>query len=699
MFYAFNDLYQQKEATMRICKRENSNLILFKARIILLLIFALLIFMGSLQSQTNKSESNQETLQHEVTVTLKLIQVYVTDKKGNPITDLTKSDFVLHDNGKLEKITDFEIHVLFLPGKKTEEIQSVAPSEIPSRMNRKFFLFFDLAFNTQAGITKSKRAGLHFIDTKLHPTDNVGILSYSATKGLILHEYLTTNHQKLRQVIAEFGLEKMMGKAQDAEGKHWLEQATAAGKTGSGGGKGGKGGLAGGEFSRLPLQSRQFDRKVYSHQASNFFSVVQDVAKTFRNIPGVKHFILFSGGVSEFAVNATSPYESMTKELAASNSPVYAVKSSGLSDLFKSKSLQGDYSLRKLSAISGGKYYHNIDNYEKIMEDIQNATSSYYVLGYYINEKWDGKFHKTDIKVKRKGCKIYGQTGYFNPKPFTEYTEFEKLMHLMDLALSETPQYQEVFHFPLIVLPYSIQKKSNLVILSKIPREKIKDISRGNMEIITLIFDKKNNILEFQNNKVSASTFTRDNVYFCTTSSLLPGDYDCRVVIRNLETGKGAIASSPIVISEAPESGLKLHPPLLLIPEKNAFYLIGSAKEKREKTIFLSDIYPFDSSQYAPIVKNINKGIPKIRAAVRCSIFNIQQPEIELSAQLIHTSSDKKTPLSFSILEQSQENDTRIFLVEFPITELQPGKYSLQLFAQEMKTKLSSYFNAAFIIR
>ena len=103
---------------MKICKKENSNLILFKARIILLLIFALLIFIGSLQSQTNKSEANQETLQHEVTVTLKLIQVYVTDKKGNPITDLTKSDFVLHDNGKLEKITDFEKHFLSLPEKK-----------------------------------------------------------------------------------------------------------------------------------------------------------------------------------------------------------------------------------------------------------------------------------------------------------------------------------------------------------------------------------------------------------------------------------------------------------------------------------------------------------------------------------------------------------------------------------------------------
>lgn len=38
-----------------------------------------------------------QELQHEVTVTIKLIQVYVTDKEGNSVTDLEKSDFELFD--------------------------------------------------------------------------------------------------------------------------------------------------------------------------------------------------------------------------------------------------------------------------------------------------------------------------------------------------------------------------------------------------------------------------------------------------------------------------------------------------------------------------------------------------------------------------------------------------------------------------
>ena len=53
----------------------------------------------------------QKPLQHEVTVTLKLIQVYVTDKNGKPITNVDKSAFRVFDNGQIQTITEFEMHM------------------------------------------------------------------------------------------------------------------------------------------------------------------------------------------------------------------------------------------------------------------------------------------------------------------------------------------------------------------------------------------------------------------------------------------------------------------------------------------------------------------------------------------------------------------------------------------------------------
>jgi VWFA-related protein len=664
-------------------KNYNRKQKLFIRIILYLFLFAQFAFIEPVQSQTKNSKTKQETLQYEVTVTLKLIQVYVTDKKGNPVTYLKKSDFELYDNGKLKKITDFEKHILSISKEKTKKIQSNVSPEIPTSLNRKFFLFFDLAFNDAGGILKAKKAALHFIDTQLHPTDEVGVISYHTNKGLTLHEYFTSDHQKSREVVQGVGVKEFLGRAQDIDFRYWEDR------------------------EELVKKIKHTNREIYKAQVLNFSKEIKDLARALRYVPGSKHIILFSGGVANFVlygdVSLHTMYEKMSKELAASNSPVYAVNTAGLASAhFKDRDMMGDHSLNQLAKLSGGKYFDNIVNYEKIMEDIQNATSSYYVLGYYIDEKWDGKYNKVKVKVKRKGCIVYGQRGYFNPKPFTEYTEFEKQLHLMDLALSERPHFQEPLNFPLLALPYSVKEKSHLVVLTKIPTERIKEVLGRKVEIVTLFFDGQNNIVELKRDEVSASKLARDNVYFYSSSILSPGEYDCRVVIRNLETGKGAVASSSAIVPESPDSGIILYPPLLLIPEKNAFYLKGSAsgkKAKKGKQISLLDIYPFPYTQYSPLVEGLNQGISKLLAVVRCSTSNIQQPEIRLSAHLIHLSSGKKTHLSLSVLNQSQEEDTQIFLLELQIDELQPGRYSLQLSAKEMTTQSRSHIMTTFLIR
>ena len=154
----------------------------------------LFILFFALLSQGLYPIQNQEKtqeLQYEVAVTLKLVQVYVTDKKGNPVLDLKKEDFRVSDNGKRKTITEFERHVLSLPAieekikpEMIEETTLPAPREL---MSRKFFLLFDFAYNNARGVLKAKNAALHFIDTQLQPTDEVGLLSYSTMKSLTLH--------------------------------------------------------------------------------------------------------------------------------------------------------------------------------------------------------------------------------------------------------------------------------------------------------------------------------------------------------------------------------------------------------------------------------------------------------------------------------------------------------------------------------
>ena len=128
--------------------------------------------------------------QHEVTVTLKLIQVYVTDNEGNPVRDLSKQDFVLYDNGEQKTITEFEKHFLIDVTKDKKEVRSETQTEPPRKvaadLSRKFIVILDFYQSDVIGVQRSKTAAAHFIETQLHPSDEVAIFSYSPFQGFFL---------------------------------------------------------------------------------------------------------------------------------------------------------------------------------------------------------------------------------------------------------------------------------------------------------------------------------------------------------------------------------------------------------------------------------------------------------------------------------------------------------------------------------
>ena len=229
--------------------------------------------------------------------------------------------------------------------------------------------------------------------------------------------------------------------------------------------------------------------------------------------------------------------------------------------------------------------------------------------------------------------------------------------------------------------------------LSKMLVEKMKEVSGVKTEIIFLVFDEQKNIVSYQRMEADDPRFPQNDIYCYAVSSLSPGKYDCRTVIRNLETGKGAVASSSVIIPENPDLGLRLYPPLLLIPEHNALYVNTTAikkKEGEEEHSALLNIYPFDSTQYSPLVGELKKDIRTLLVMTRCSIFDIPKAEVKLFASLVHQQTGKTIPLSFSS-ENKYYDNTLMFSLELQTNELQPGRYFLYLFAEEINTQAKAH--------
>jgi VWFA-related protein len=528
--------------------------------IFLLLATGLRLDTGSFAAQENKQESK---LKYEVRVTLKLVQVYVVDKKGNPVLDLTKDDFSILDEGKPQKLTEFEKHVL----QTKEEAQPEVPAAPAAQelMPRKIFLIFDFAFNNGIGLEKSRKAALRLIDEELQPTDEVGLLSYSAIKSLKMHEFLTTDHKKVRDVVRRIGMESISGRAEDFEAQYW-QAKTFANPVGAD--------RQGSVFDPKEIygQEREWgwdrSRQESKMQAQNFALKMSDLAKALRYVPGHKTIVLFSSGVPYSLVyGVQSPlgkigveefgemwlqqkFEDMLKELSTANCSIYAIDTEELSTAVGSDMrLEGAASLQKLTAATGGKYFGNINNYEQHVEKIQELTGCYYVLGYYVDDKWDGAYRKIKVEVGRPDSSVVAQRGYFNPKPFKEYNDLERMLHLIDLALSEEPLFQTPYRFPMEVVPCAPGAKGNLCLAAQVSLDKIREIMTGSVEMITVIFDEKEDIAAFKKSQVKVSELKGESVSFGGSFSLSPGTYKCRFIIRNLGTGKGAVAAATAVIA------------------------------------------------------------------------------------------------------------------------------------------------------
>jgi hypothetical protein len=347
-------------------------------------------------------------------------------------------------------------------------------------------------------------------------------------------------------------------------------------------------------------------------------------------------------------------------------------------------------SLEILAKASGGKFFEDVSDYDVIFEDIQNLSGNYYILGYYISEKWDGRFHRINVEVKREGCQVYAQGGYFNPKPFSRFSEFEKNLHLIDLALSDRPYFQDPIEISLTTLPCSHKEELNCVILSKLPLDYLGGYRGQKLELINLVLNEEKKIIDSSRGEVDYSKLGQDNSYQYSILSLNPGEYECRVILRNLTTGKGAVGSSTVTIPDYQDSNIALFSPLVLIPEKKSHFLKLSMVEsetKEKEDLSLNHIYPFFSNEYSPLIEELEPQKSRISAVLRYAVVNIQKPEIDLYANIVNETTEDEIPLVFSIRSSEKQGDTHVLFLDIELPELEPGRYALEFLAAEKTTK------------
>jgi VWFA-related protein len=635
-------------------------------------VLGVVLFLGGAWAVTrDRAQAGQAPIQHRVSVTLKLVQVFVADAKGAPVTDLVRDDFVLYDNGKLQTITDFEKHVLAVPAPASPGITPAAPAPVPARaaaplLNRKFIFIVDYVRNGHEGVMKAKRAALEFLDTKVRPEDEVALFTLSGLSGLTLHQYFTTDHAKVRTAFKK--LREVPGGNVSAP--------------------------PGGELLGMELMAEQLFAR---HGAPagptrrNLFEEIAEWAKALRAIPGQKNVILFTMGFGDDVVRRGNPdqplFEMMAKALASANAPVFTVDTTpqlppgrAVDAKLPSGTLSVN-SLARLSRITGGTYLGAVDYAAKIAEVIHDATASYYVLGYVVPAAWDGKFHNIKVEVGRPGANVHAQSGYFNPLPFDKLSPIEKHLHLLDVALADAASSKRDLDLPLTAVPFAGAKDANTLLLSEISVQAVRDAVGDRTEFISLIFDGNRSLVDGKRVEVDWKTFRAGPLYQYAAVALAPGAYECRAVIRNLDDGRSAVGVCSVDVPGPAAAGPALSPPFFLVPGSKGVFLNVAARMKggSDEGISISTIFPFPADAYVPLVGPLGPGAAALYAVVRSAGMGGAEDEWELSAWLFAESGEERPDIVLEVVNSYSREDADFHLLKVELPELAPGRFRLAI--------------------
>lgn len=712
---------------------------------LLLLGGASLVLMPS-GDGAQEAAKQQPPLQYEVSVTVKLIQVYVTDKTGKPVMDLTKDDFTVLDNGQPVVITEYEKHELLpVPAKDGAPAETVSLAATPAgtrALNRKFVLFFDFAFNYQRGVVAGVRAARHFLDSEVLPGDEIALMSYSMFKGLKVHEYFTADHAKVREALAKITGKEIAGRAEDVEQAYWQLASIT------------EGAVRIDQNSLVALNNVEGRRRDSQLQVREYLINLTSLAKALRLVEGQKNFVYFSTGVpysliysgriagtgigsvrstplSQFELGESTLHplqETMLKEFSAANCSFYAFdtrEASKLSSLFSYDEMQfetgaggafsadgvrksttsplrddkttGQDSLRRLSKQTGGQYFSNIALYDKNMSQVVEITGAYYVLGYSIPTAWDGKFHDLKVKVKRSGCQVRAQSGYFNPKPFREFTDIEKELQLFDLALNERSDFQAPRRLPMAALSYDAGGRPRLRTLSRIPRDSLKAFGGTTAEFVALVFDEQDNLASLQRATVKLADYKGKDLLFSSGIAPQPGRYKCRLVIRDLDTGQSAVASTSANIAQRAPSPLSLGSPLLLVEAGGLNYVEGVTRGKKD---FLSwrDIYAYDDARLSPLLGEVQAGSGKVMVIVPMATTLPDETGLTFSASLVNSETGAALQVPFQLVNRTRQADIVTSCLEFPLDQVPAGRYVLYVRAGDKTTGALANTRATFAV-
>jgi len=394
-----------------------------------------------------------------VNVSVVNVDVYVTDKKGNPVSGLTKDDFELFENGRPVQVTNFysvdngkaTAPGVAVPGATAPPAPagSVAPppprpspqeldlARLPSDQRLRLVIYIDnynlRPFNRNR-VMRELRA---FIGQKLAKDDQIMLVTYD--RELHIRQTFTADPSRIASTMLDLEKISAQGVHADSERRDALQRIND---------------------SQSAAEAESYAH-TYAESTYNDLSFSIDALKkivdSLAGMPGRKAVVYVSDGlqmiagqdvfyavqnkygeqsssmVSTLEYDTSKRFTELAAQANANRITFYTIDAAGLRpydsvsaenqgpgpsapgsaqliDSIRFANLQGP--LQFMAEKTGGVAVLNANVIAPYLDKIARDFNSYYSLGYAPTHYGDGRYYKIDVKVKRKDLKLRHREGY-----------------------------------------------------------------------------------------------------------------------------------------------------------------------------------------------------------------------------------------------------------------------------------------------
>ena len=410
------------------------------------------LFAATLAAQTPQPQPELPKLTETIDVRVINVDVVVTDKKGKPITGLTKDDFELFENGVPKAISNFyevegpkALNIAIAPGGTVTP--AVQKEEIPENLRRRVIFYIDnlslMPFNRNRVFKEMK----DFAKNTLRPGDEAMIATFN--RSMKIRMPFTRDASAIQTTLDTIAGESAMGVSNKSEARDVQKRIQDAQN-----------------YDEALSTARTYAESV-NHDLRQSVDSLTGLMTTLAGVEGKKILVLTTEGfqmqpgremfylidevgrekgwqagstlLEGMSFDAGSQIQSVAKTANANGITMYAIHAGGLGAANEGMLAEMDRptpytvtqaavsnsteSLQLIAEMTGGLASINTNNFAQAFRNIQRDLESYYSIGYRAGTQRVDRQRNLDVRIKNKNYIVRNRQTFVEKSTFAEMND------------------------------------------------------------------------------------------------------------------------------------------------------------------------------------------------------------------------------------------------------------------------------------